>query len=67
MLERNGELVKFGFTEVPRDIIFQGRHILFKYALVFIEEMRKDFIDDAPHLKAGYETIRVYNSLAKQF
>ncbi len=56
-------LIKIGFTEVPRDIIFQGRHILYKYALVFIEEMRKEFIDDAPHLNAGYETIRVYNHL----
>ena len=59
-------LVKFGFTEVPADIIFKGRHILYKYALVFIEEMRKEYIDDAPHLKAGYETIRVYNSLGKK-
>ena len=56
---------KIGFTEVPRDIIFQGRHILFKYALVFIEEMRKPYIDDAPHLKAGFETMRAYNHLGK--
>ena len=56
---------KFGFTEIPRDIVLQGRHVLYKYALVFIEEMRKDRIDDAPHALAGYETMRAYNHLGQ--
>ena len=56
---------KIGFTEVPRDIIIQGNHILYKYAIVFIEEMRKNKIDDAPHGLAGFETIRIYNHLGK--
>jgi len=56
---------KIGFTEIPRDLIFQGNHILFKFALVFIDEMRKDRIDDAPHGLSGFETIRIYNHLGK--
>lgn len=56
---------KIGFTEIPRDIIIQGKHILYKYALVFIMEMRKKQIDDAPHALAGFETIRIYNELGK--
>ncbi|MHA1510108.1 MAG: 4Fe-4S double cluster binding domain-containing protein [Promethearchaeota archaeon] len=56
---------KIGFTEIPRDIILKGNHILYKYALVFIEEMRKDWMDDAPHALAGYETMRAYNHLGK--
>ncbi|QEE17038.1 4Fe-4S double cluster binding domain-containing protein [Promethearchaeum syntrophicum] len=56
---------KIGFTEIPRDIIIKGNHILYKYALVFIMEMRKKQIDDAPHALAGFETIRIYNKLGK--
>jgi len=56
---------KIGFTQIPPDIILKGNHILYKYALVFIEEMRKDWMDDAPHALAGYETMRAYNHLGK--
>ncbi len=56
---------KIGFTKIPRDIILQGNHILYHYALVFLEEMRKDWMDDAPHALAGYETMRAYNHLGK--
>lgn len=58
-------LKHFGFTEIPQDIIIQGRHVLYRYALVFIDEMRKDRIDAAPHMKAGYETFRIYNHLGQ--
>ena len=56
---------KIGFTKIPRDIILKGNHILYKYALVFIKEMRKNWIDDAPHALAGFETMRTYNQLGK--
>ena len=58
-------LKHIGFTEIPQDLIFHGRHIQYMYALVFIEEMCKERIDDAPHMKAGYETLRVYNHLGQ--
>jgi ferredoxin len=56
---------KIGFTQIPPDIILKGNHILYKYALVFIKEMRKKWIDDAPHALAGFETMRTYNQLGK--
>lgn len=58
-------IYRIGFTRVPRELIIKGRHILFPYALVLIEEMKKDRIDTAPRAKAGFETIRVYNHLGK--
>ncbi|MHA1776142.1 MAG: hypothetical protein ACTSWC_05180 [Promethearchaeota archaeon] len=54
-----------GFTRVPKELIIHGRHILYPYALVLIDEMKKDRIDEAPQAKAGFETIRVYNHLGK--
>ena len=57
------KIQKIGFTKIPHDIILKGRHILYEYALVFIDEMRKNWMDDAPHARAGYETMRVYNHL----
>jgi len=55
--------VKFGFTEVPEEIIFKGKAILFRYALVAIQEMDKEKINTAPALDAGEEVLAVYNSL----
>lgn len=55
--------VSFGFTEVPQEIIFRGKAILFKYALVAIQEMDRQKIDTAPGLSAGEEVLSVYNSL----
>jgi ferredoxin len=55
--------VKFGFTEVPRELIFKNKAILFKYALVAIQEMDKEKINTAPKLDAGEEVLAVYNSL----
>ncbi len=55
--------VKFGFTEVPTELIFKDKAILFKYALVGIQEMNKEKINTAPDLDAGEEVLAVYNSL----
>lgn len=55
--------VIIGFTELPRQLIFKDKAVLFKYALVCIQEMDKDKIDLAPKLDAGEEVQRVYNSL----
>lgn len=55
--------VLLGFTEVPRGLIFRNKAILFKYALVAIQEMDKGKIDTAPELDAGAEVLAVYTSL----
>lgn len=52
-----------GFTEVPSQLIFKGKSILFRYALVCIQEMDKNKIDLAPELEAGEEVQRIYYSL----
>ncbi len=52
-----------GFTEVPRALIFKGKAIPFKYALVFAQEMKKAPIEKAPELDAGMEVVNTYNSL----
>jgi ferredoxin len=60
---RNNWGVLLGFTAVPEEIIFKGKAILFRYALVAIQEMAKEKIDTAPKLDAGEEVLAVYNSL----
>ena len=55
--------VIIGFTELPEKLIFKGKAVLFKYAIVCIQEMDKEKIDKAPSLDAGEEVQRVYNSL----
>ncbi len=55
--------VKLGFTEVPTEIIFQNKAILFKYSLVALQEMDKEKIDKAPDPDAGEEVLAVYKSL----
>ncbi|MCG8569293.1 MAG: [Fe-S]-binding protein, partial [Spirochaetes bacterium] len=52
-----------GFTELPEELIFKNKAVLFKYALVFIQEMDKKKIDLAPHIGAGDEVQRVYGTL----
>lgn len=52
-----------GFTKLPRQLIFKNKAVLFEYALLFIQEMDKSKIDQAPNLAAGSEVQRVYNSL----
>jgi ferredoxin len=60
---RNQHNVTIGFTELPRDLLFKGKGVLFRYALVCLQEMNKDKIDAAPALQAGEEVQRVYNAL----
>lgn len=55
--------VKIGFTELPEDLIFKGKAVLFKYVLVCIQEMAEENIEKAPKLQAGIEMQRVCNSL----
>ena len=42
--------LKIGFTKLPTQLIFKGKAVLFKYALIFIQEMREKMINHAPHL-----------------
>ncbi len=55
--------VTLGFTELARQLIFKGKAVLFRYALVCIQEMDQEKIDLAPKLDAGQEVQRVYVSL----
>ena len=55
--------VIIGFTELPEDLIFKGKFVLFRYAIIVVQEMKKDKIDEAPKDPAGDETMRVYASL----
>ncbi|WP_105614795.1 4Fe-4S dicluster domain-containing protein [Vallitalea okinawensis] len=57
--------VVIGFTEVPSEYIFKGKALLFRYALVCIQEMNEDLINKAPKIEANYEVMRVYNTLGK--
>lgn len=52
-----------GFTELPTQLIFKDKSVLFPYALVFIQEMAKDKIDQAPNFPAGKEVQRIYKTL----
>jgi len=52
-----------GFTPLPAELVFKGKAVLFKYALVCVQEMDKEEISHAPELRAGAEVMRVYNSL----
>lgn len=55
--------VKIGFTEVPQEVIFRDKAVLFRYALVVIQEMEKEKIDLAPSMDAGEEVLHVYTTL----
>jgi ferredoxin len=55
--------IKIGFTQVPSELIFKNKAILFRYAVVAIQEMKKGKIDTAPALDAGEEVLAVYNAL----
>ena len=58
-------IIKIGFTELPTKLIFRNKMVLFRYALVFMQEMKKAKIDKAPGIQASDETIRVYAELGK--
>jgi len=36
------DIIKIGFTELPNQLIFKDKCVLFGHALVFIQEMKKD-------------------------
>lgn len=55
--------IRMGFTEIPEQLVFKGKTILFRYTIVCIQEMQKSEIDKAPELPAGSEVIRVYKDL----
>lgn len=55
--------VRIGFTKLPPELIFKDKAVLFPYALVVLQEMKKDKIDLAPDIEAGNEVFRVYTSL----
>lgn len=55
--------LKLGFTEVPEGLIFKKKSILFKYAIVCIQEMDEAMMKEAPSLNASDEVIRIYKEL----
>jgi len=63
--KRKWDIIKIGFTELPSELIFRNIAVLFRYALVFMQEMKKDKIDKAPEIEAGEETMRIYAELGE--
>jgi Pyruvate/2-oxoacid:ferredoxin oxidoreductase delta subunit len=59
------DIVKIGFTELSSSLVFKNKMVLFRYVLVFMQEMKKDKMDKAPGFEAGDETMRVYASLGE--
>ena len=59
------DIIKIGFTELPTQLIFKEKYVLFRYALVFMQEMKKEKIDTAPLPTAGMEVMRVYATLGE--
>ncbi len=63
--EKKWEIIKIGFTELPESLIFKNKMVLFRYVLVFMQEMKKNKIDKAPNIEASDETMRVYAALGE--
>ena len=63
--ETEWDIIKIGFTELPSELIFRNKMVLFRYALVFMQEMKKEKIDKAPEMEAGEEKIRIYAELGE--
>lgn len=59
------DIVKIGFTELPRELIFKDKIVLFPYVLIFMQEMSKEKIDEAPLAPANKEVMRVYATLGE--
>ena len=57
------DIIKIGFTELPTQLIFKEKYVLFRYALIFMQEMKKEKIDTAPLHTASMEVMRVYATL----
>ncbi len=52
-----------GYTEVPRDYIFNNCAILYPYAIVLSMEMDKVQLNNAPSKETGTMVFRTYNNL----
>jgi len=55
--------VIIGFTQMPDELIFKGKGVLYNHALVCIQEMDKEAIDHAPEMETADEVMRVYSTL----
>lgn len=55
-----------GYVDVPSDLIFQDRSILFKKAIVLTMEMDKDSVNNAPSPQTQEEGIVTYDELGKK-
>lgn len=56
---------KIGFTSVPRNLIFEGKKILYENAFILTFEMKKSLIDLAPSKVSQKEIFRTYHELGK--
>ena len=54
-----------GFTRVPADLVFQGKHVLYPNAIVCAQEMKRSAIEQAPRAAAGMEALHVYADLGE--
>jgi epoxyqueuosine reductase len=54
-----------GFTRVPEELIFEGKHVLYPNAIVCAQEMKRSDIETAPDTTASIESLRVYANLGK--
>ena len=63
--EKKWDIIRIGFTKLPKSLVFKNKMVLFQYVLVFMLEMKKDKIDKAPNIEAGDETMRVYAELGE--
>jgi epoxyqueuosine reductase len=52
-----------GFTRVPAELIFRGKHVLYPNAIVCVQEMKRSAIETAPRAAAGMEALHVYADL----
>ena len=64
-LARDYGIDLMGFTQVPRNLIFEGKRILFPNAIVCVQEMKRSAIETAPDTPASLEALRVYANLGK--
>jgi epoxyqueuosine reductase len=60
---RNYGIDLIGFTRVPDNLIFQGKRVLYRNAIVCAQEMKKSAIEMAPEADAGLESLHVYANL----
>jgi|GEM_PF-1056511 epoxyqueuosine reductase len=54
-----------GYVQLPRELIFKDRAVLYDKAIVFLMEMDKDKIDKAPSVDTFRMVFETYDSLGK--